>query len=211
MRRSCVKNFASAGGHAASMTTDNQQPLAPLGTEPDASPALTKTPDGRGNPWLPVDFQHPLHVPVTARHHLRPIRATDVDLDLPAVNSSRERLFSIYGPAWSWPPVAMTREQDEADLARHEQEIRDHLSFNYALFDHDETALLGCVYLDPATRSGFDVEVSWWVVDGQVGSALEASLESLVPTWLRDHWPFTRPVFPGRDLSWAEYLALPGR
>ena len=37
----------------------------------------------------------------------------------------------------------MTREQDREDLARHEAEIAAHESFNYALFDDDETALQG--------------------------------------------------------------------
>ena len=38
-------------------------------------------------------------------HHLRPIRADDVDLDMVAVMGSRERLWSIYGEAWGWPPA----------------------------------------------------------------------------------------------------------
>ncbi len=45
--------------------------------------------------WLPDDFAHPVLVPVDAGHHLRPIRATDVDLDMPAVMGSQERLWSI--------------------------------------------------------------------------------------------------------------------
>lgn len=161
--------------------------------------------------WLPSDFQHPTRVAVTPAHHLRPIRAADVDLDLPAVTGSRDRLFSIYGEAWSWPPVAMTREQDEADLAHHEREIEQHLSFNYALVNDDESVLLGCVYLDPATRVGHDAEVSWWVVDEQVGTELEAALDTFVPAWVRERWPFTAPAYPGRDLTWTAYLALPRR
>ena len=43
----------------------------------------------------------------------------------------------------------MTVEQDREDLARHEDEMVDHESFNYALFDPGETELLGCVYIDP--------------------------------------------------------------
>ena len=32
--------------------------------------------------WLPADFRHPTRVAVTPTHHLRPIRASDVDIDL---------------------------------------------------------------------------------------------------------------------------------
>ena len=62
---------------------------------------------------------------------------------------SRQRLWSRYGAAWGWPPATLTREQDQEDLQHHEDEIEAHESFNYALFDRDETELIGCVYIDP--------------------------------------------------------------
>lgn len=113
----------------------------------------TQPPPRPPGTWLPAGWEHPTYVPVDADHHLRPIRATDVDLDMPAVMGSRERLWSIYGVAWGWPPAHMTHEMDREDLARHEAEIEAHESFNYALFDVDETELLGCVYVDPPRRS----------------------------------------------------------
>lgn len=145
--------------------------------------------------WLPDDFVHPEHVPVDEGHHLRPIRESDVELDYPAVMGSRRRLWSRYGEAWGWPPATMTVEQDRADLARHEREIAAHESFNYALFDTAETALLGCVYIDPPEAPGADAEVSWWVVDDVTGTPLATALDALVPRWLADTWPFTHPRF----------------
>ena len=47
--------------------------------------------------WLPDDFVHPLRLDLPTGQHLRPIRADDVDLDLPAVMGSQVRLWSIYG------------------------------------------------------------------------------------------------------------------
>jgi len=159
--------------------------------------------------WLPTDFVHPTCVELQTGHHLRPIRATDVDLDFPAVMGSRERLWSIYGDAWGWPPASMTYEQDREDLARHEADIQAHRSFNYALFDAEETALLGCVYIDPPDKAGADAEISWWVVDGLVGTELDHSLEVCVPHWIARSWPFQRPRYVGRDLTWADWLNLP--
>ncbi len=93
--------------------------------------------------WLPDDFVHPVLVPLAGGgHHLRPIREADTPLDYPAVMGSRERLGTIFGPAWGWPADTMTY---EADLLRHEKEIAAHRSFNYALLDAAETVLLGCV------------------------------------------------------------------
>ena len=80
--------------------------------------------------WLPAEWKHPVRVDLSTSHHLRPIKATDVDLDMKAVMGSRERLWSIYGEAWGWPPAAMTVEQDREDLAHHEAEIERHESFN---------------------------------------------------------------------------------
>ena len=162
--------------------------------------------------WLPSDWDHPTRVELSTGHHLRPIRADDVDLDMPAVMGSRERLWSIYGEAWGWPPAAMTHEQDREDLAHHEAEIASHESFNYALFDEGETELLGCVYIDPPEKAGnADAEVSWWVVERLAGTGVETALDAFVPRWLAVEWPLRRPRYVGRDLSWSDWLALPDR
>lgn len=165
--------------------------------------------DGEPGPWLPPDFVHPTHVALRGGHHLRPIRETDVDLDMVAVMGSQPRLWRIYGKAWGWPPADMTAEQDRADLARHAAEIEAHESFNYAVFDADETALLGCVYIDPPEKAGADAEISWWVVDEYVGTDLEAELDAFVPRWIAEGWPLAAPRYVGRDLTWDEWLALP--
>ncbi|AUG80801.1 hypothetical protein CFP65_6134 [Kitasatospora sp. MMS16-BH015] len=163
------------------------------------------------NPWLPADFVHPVRVPVLDGYHLRPISGEDTELDYPAVMGSRDRLWSIYGEAWSWPPATMTYQQDYEDLVRHAVEIEAHESFNYALFDEAETALLGCVYIDPARKADYEAEVSWWVVDSQVGTELEQALDATVPRWLAEEWPFAKVALIGPEITWAEWLALPDR
>jgi hypothetical protein len=162
-------------------------------------------------PWLPEDFVHPVRADLPTGHHLRPMRAADTEIDFPAVMGSRERLWAIYGPAWGWPPATMTPEQDREDLAHHERDIAAHASFLYGLFAEDEAELLGCVYVDPPEKAGgADAEVSWWVVDALVGSEVERALDAFVPRWLVERWPLRAPRFVGRDLTWAEWLALPG-
>ena len=164
------------------------------------------------NAWLPDDFTHPQRADLPTGQHLRPIRAADTPIDLPAVMGSRERLWEIYGEAWGWPPATMTEEQDREDLARHEREIAAHQSFNYALFDEDETELLGCVYVDPPEKAGdADAEVSWWVVDTLVGTEVEAALDAWVPAWLDRDWPLRRPVLVGQEVSWDDWLARSAR
>jgi RimJ/RimL family protein N-acetyltransferase len=153
--------------------------------------------------WLPADFKHPDRLDLSTGHHLRPIAESDLDLDYPAVMGSRERLWETYGEAWGWPPATMTVEQDRAELAWHAEEMATGRSFNYAIFDHDERELLGCVYIDPPAAAadtadpaadGADAAaaeaavVSWWVVDHEVGGHLEAALNDAVPRWLSEDW-----------------------
>lgn len=160
-------------------------------------------------PWLPKSWAHPTRVALAPGFRLRPMGPADIDLDLPAVRGSRERLWTIYGQAWGWPPAQLSREADLDDLAHHAAEIEAHESFLYGLFDDAETALLGCVYVDPPAKIGADADISWWVVDALVGSDLEAELDAFVPRWIADDWPLNRPRYVGRDLSWDQWLALP--
>jgi hypothetical protein len=143
--------------------------------------------------WLPADLVHPERVDLPSGHHLRPIREADVDIDYPAVMGSRPRLWEKYGEAWGWPPADMTFDDDRKDLARHEGEIAAHETFNYAIVEEGESALLGCVYIDPPgpeSPPGADAVVSWWVVDDQAGGELERTLDGFVPRWLAEAWGF---------------------
>ena len=160
--------------------------------------------------WLPAAFAHPTHVEVGLGHHLRPIRADDVDLDMIAVMGSRERLWSIYGDAWGWPPATMTHEQDREDLARHAAEMVDPRVLQLRAPRHRRDGPAGVrLHRPPGEGRGADAEISWWVVDECVGTDLEAALDALVPRWIAEAWPLERPRYVGRDLSWADWASLP--
>ena len=104
----------------------------------------------------------------------------------------------------------MTYEQDREDLAHHEAEIEAHESFNYALFDAEETELLGCVYIDPPEKVGAPTPRSpgGWSTSSSAATC-ERELDALVPRWVAEDWPLRSPRYVGRDLSWAEWVALP--
>ncbi|WP_142120917.1 GNAT family N-acetyltransferase [Rarobacter faecitabidus] len=151
--------------------------------------------------WLPASFVHPLRVDFSESIYLRPIRASDVDIDLIAVHANRDMLWEQYGEAWGWPPVDMTLDEDLADLARHAEEIERHESFNYAILSGAEGGpdqrLLGCVYIDPpqSDEPGARPEVSWWCV-ADAPPALSAGLGDFVRSWIADEWPLSAPAFP---------------
>ena len=103
----------------------------------------------------------------------------------------------------------MTYQQDVEDLARHEAEIAAHQSFNYALFDDAKQPCSAASTLTRRPSKGPTLRFSWWVVDAHAGTGLERAVDALVPRWIAAAWPFTRPRYIGRDLSWADWLALP--
>lgn len=148
----------------------------------------------------PAGFEH-------ERFRLRPITIHDAVRDYAAVMTSREHLWSLFGEAWGWPPADLTLEQDLIDLAWHQKEADLRESFNFAVVSLDEARLLGCVYVDPPTKQGFDAEVFWWGRSDEPG--LEEEIGAAARAWVEREWPFGRVAFPGREQPWAEYDALP--
>lgn len=183
------------------MTSDPTGPPEPPAPEPPAPdpPAPERV--------LPPGVVAPQGLDLPTGHHLRRIRPDDLALDLVAVRSSQPRLWARFGPIWGWPPADLTDAQDHADLVRHAREMDANVSFNFAIFDAAETALLGCVYVDPPVAPGSDAEVVWWVVDAEVGGALDRCLDDAIPRWLARDWPLHAPRIVGCDLSIAAWHA----
>ncbi len=160
--------------------------------------------------FLPRDFDPPLLLE-SARFRLRPITVNDVVKDYDAVMTSREHLWDLFGEAWGWPPADLTLEQDLVDLGWHQKEFQLRSSFDYAAMSPDGSRLLGCVYVDPPSKRGYDAEVTWWARESELASGLEDELGAAVRRWLAAEWPFERVAYPGREISWREYDALPDR
>lgn len=159
-------------------------------------------------PFIPDYFEVPDGL-AHGRFRLRHITIHDVVKDYDAVMSSRERLWGMFGEAWGWPPEGMTLEEDLIDLAWHQKEAELRRAFNYAVMSLDDKRLLGCVYIDPPEKSGYDAEVCFWVRSNELDTGLEGILEETVRAWLSSSWPFRKVIYPGRDMSWVEYDALP--
>ncbi|KQX07765.1 hypothetical protein ASC59_08540 [Leifsonia sp. Root1293] len=157
-------------------------------------------------PWLPTDFIHPLRVDWGEDVHLRPIRASDIDIDMPAVLGNQEMLWEMYGDAWAWPPATLTVEQDVRDLQHHADEMDRHESFNYAILPTDEAELFGCIYIDPVNTgdpSRIEAEVSWWATPG-APPWLRNHLGDLASAWIRHAWPFAGVHTPFNQVHFRE-------
>ncbi len=160
--------------------------------------------------FLPEDFEVPTLLQTEA-FRIRPISIHDVVKDYDAVMTNREYLWSLFGEAWGWPEEDLTLEQDLVDLGWHQKEFQMGSSLDYAVMSQDEKRLLGCVYIDPPGKAGFDAEVYLWARQDGPEEGLERELEGVVRRWISDEWPLGRVAYPGRDITWEEWEAMPDR
>tara|TARA_Y100001960_G_C14445667_1_gene714779 strand:- start:131 stop:559 length:429 start_codon:yes stop_codon:yes gene_type:complete len=133
----------------------------------------------------------------------------DLVKDYDAVMSSAEHLrntFSaISGSDW---PDGLTLEEDLIDLGWHQREFTLRYSFAYTVLSPDETRCLGCVYINPCRKIGYDAEVSMWVRTSELVNDLDFELYTFVKTWIDEAWPFTRPAYPGREIPIEDWTKI---
>ncbi len=148
---------------------------------------------------------HPPGAPIpegirTERVWLRPLRATDVELDYDAVMSSAPMLRR-----WSqteWPADDFTLAGNLADLERHEREHEERVAFTYTVLDPTAARCLGCVYLAPlrpeeraACDGAHPVRAAFWVRSSGIVHDLDRHLFDTLRPWLASAWAFDDVVF----------------
>jgi hypothetical protein len=143
----------------------------------------------------------------TEEFRLRMLTVNDVVKDYDAVMSSIDELKSIW-PDSDWP-MGLTLEENLSDLDRHQREFLDRRSFAYTVVSLDETRVLGCVYINPTRKRGYDAEVYLWARETKLGIGLDTSLFSAVKLWPNSKWPFANVAFPGRNIDWGTWNAIP--
>lgn len=155
-------------------------------------------------PFTPPDFVIPRRLE-HAEFRLRPLTIHDVIKDYAAVMTSLDRLAGVFGPGNDWPRADMTLEEDLVDLGWHQGEFERRTSFAFTMMSLDESQCLGCAYIYPADRPGYDAKAYCWVRAS--AAHLDEPLYGAFKAWLATDWPFERTAFPGRDASWADWGA----
>ena len=144
----------------------------------------------------------------TKRFRLRPLTIHDVIKDYDAVMTSIEHIKGVFGPLLKWPSVNLTLEQDLIDLGWHQKEFQMGSSFAYAVVKLDESQCLGCVYIFPPTKKGFDVEVYIWVRKSSYNEGLDTILYKTVRRWLTTKWALKKVAYPGREIDWGTWNSM---
>lgn len=158
--------------------------------------------------FVPPDFTIPEKLG-TDKFRLRILTVNDVVKDYDAVMTSIDHLKGTFGPNSTWPSKDLTLEQDLIDLGWHQKEFQRRTSFAYTVMNQDESLCLGCVYIDPTTKIGYDAEVTLWVRKSELESGLDSILYDAVKSWIETEWPFKKVAYPGRNINWTKWDALP--
>lgn len=159
-------------------------------------------------PFVPADFKVPATLEKST-YRLRMLTVNDVVKDYDAVMSSETHIQEFGRPGMTWP-TGLTFEEDLIDLGWHQKEFMNRTSFAYTVVSSDESRVIGCVYINPTRKQGADAAVFLWTrPPEQLDFLDEARLRSDVRAWLKREWPFENPIFPGTDISWDDWSALP--
>ncbi len=161
-----------------------------------------------GRPFVPKDFQVPEKLE-TERFRLRMLTVNDVVKDYDAVMTSVEHLQGVFGLRSTWPSPELTLEQDLIDLGWHQKEFQRRRSFAYTVMNPSESQCLGCVYIVPTRKRGYDAEVYLWVRQSELKKGLDAVLFDAVKGWVKTVWPFKNAAYPGRDVDWKAWEDVP--
>lgn len=156
---------------------------------------------------MSADFKVP-EVYETDEFRLRMLTVNDVVKDYDAVMTSIDHLKGIFGSLSKWPSPDLTFEQDLIDLGWHQKEFQTRSSFAYTVMNLDESMCLGCVYIFPPTKEGFDAEVYMWVRKSAYDKGLDPKLYKLVRNWINKKWLFKKVAYPGRDIDWKNWKSL---
>jgi len=161
------------------------------------------------NKFVPDDVDIPAGLETNA-FRLRKLTINDLVKDYDAVMSSVDHLFGVFGPDDNWP-LGLSLEENLVDLGWHQKEYEIKSSFAYTVMSPDESTCLGCVYVDPSEKRDYEARVVLWVRQSMLAAGLDEVLFSTIKVWLSENWWFNVVAYPGRDMSWPQWNALPNR
>jgi len=140
------------------------------------------------SPFVPDAFAPPAGL-THAAFRLRPLGPEHNASDFAAWSASIEHIRRTSGfEAGSWPRP-MTLEQNRDDLVRHADDFLARRGFTYTVLAPDDT-VIGCVYIYPSDRPGFDAACGSWV--RAADAPLDPVLYEVVADWLARSWPFAK-------------------
>lgn len=141
---------------------------------------------------------------VTDDFLIRPLLATDVELDYAAVMDSKAmlRVWEQSG----WPEDDFTVADNLKDLARHERQHINHEAYTFTVMNPAATECLGCIYIFPLTAhwlenatttplgdsdwTDYEATIQFWIRQSRLADALDKKLLAILRPWFLQQWAF---------------------
>ncbi len=155
--------------------------------------------------FYPKNAMVPPHLK-TEEFLLRPLRATDVELDYKAVMESQD--FLLIRTNDRWPRIGFTIEENLKDLEDHEKGFNNREEFTYTIMNHSETRCLGCIYITSFAQKlrsilskedfesydigDYEAQVSFWMIPDCVKQDMDKRLLQDLIKWIKDDWSFSK-------------------
>jgi hypothetical protein len=156
--------------------------------------------------FVPDSFQIPQPF-VGKAYKLVPLGPKVAKLDYDAYMSSVDHIRATTGG--NWPRPGLTMDDQAKDMAGEQAQWDARKSFPYAVLTPDGIKELGCFYIRPSNKEGYDAVATMWVTKDQFDAGLEARLLQDMKGWVATAWPFKNVAWPGHGISQAEWKALP--
>lgn len=128
------------------------------------------------SPFVPTDFTIPEKLE-TEEFRLRMLTVNDVVKDYDAVMTSADHCKTIW-PGGKWPE-GLTLEQNLIDLGWHQKEFQVRRSFAYTVVTPSEAMVLGCVYIEPTHKHGYDAVVYLWARQSELAGGIDSRREAV--------------------------------
>lgn len=134
----------------------------------------------------------------TAKYKLVPLGPALAQHDYDAYMGSIEHLQKTFSSG-GWPHSKLTMADALKDVEGEIARFHARESFTYAVLTPDGQKELGCVYIKPSRKEGYDARVTMWVTADQYHAGFETALLPEVKQWLAAKWPFKNVEFPNRQ------------
>ena len=152
------------------------------------------------SPFVPDSFTPPLALDHEA-FRLRPLGPEHNESDHAAWSGSIGHIRATPGFEDGDWPAPMSLEDNRRDLVRHASDFAARTGFTYTVLQPDTDTVIGCVYIYPTDRDGYDASCSSWVRAADAN--LDTPLYEAVRAWLATDFPFRDVHYAARPAATA--------
>lgn len=159
--------------------------------------------------FVPADFQVPtIYVSRQGTFKLKPLGPQYAKQDYDAYMHSIEHLQKTFTFSTSWPHAGLTMADAIKDVEGEKAGFEARRKFTFAVLNPDESRELGCVYISPSNKEGYDATVRMWVTENQFVIGFEDRLFNEVKAWMKAKWPFDKVAYIGREITREDFRKL---